>query len=96
MYLLTLKFNKNKALRADFIAEHTKWVKKGFLNKVFIIAGQKTDENGGLILSINMDKHELQDLIKQDPLVKNGMAEYSISHFEPAFFQDEFINYLFR
>lgn len=94
MYILTIKFKEDKSILANYVAEHTKWVKKAFVEKIFVMAGQKTELNGGVILAVNMPKEKLRDLLNQDPFVKYGLAEYKITHFEPAFYQEEFSSFV--
>lgn len=87
MYLLTINF-QNHNPDCQYVAEHTKWVKQAFIDNIFILAGAKKDDAGCLILTTGMPRETLNRLIEEDPLFKSGVASYSITPFEPTFYQN--------
>ena len=88
MYILEVNFHEEQSILSSYVAEHTKWVKKGILDNLFIMAGQKTGVNGGVIITVDMPEEILEKLISQDPFMINGLASYRSFHFEPALYQD--------
>lgn len=88
MYLLNLNFH-NHGPNSEQVTCHTKWVKQAFLNKNFILAGPKKEGTGGIIITVDMTRKELNKLIEQDPFITSGIASYSVTHFEPSFYQKE-------
>jgi len=103
MYVLQVHFHEEQSNLNVHIAEHTRWVNEAMQEKLFILAGQKTRVRGSIMLAVDMPKAQLDALINNDPFVKNKhndpfvknkLASYTISHFDPFFYQDELSNFI--
>lgn len=94
MYVLQVHFHEEQSNLNVHIAEHTRWVNEAMQEKLFILAGQKTRVRGSIMLAVEMPKAQLDALINNDPFVKNKLASYTISHFDPFFYQDELSNFI--
>ncbi|KTD62112.1 YciI family protein [Legionella spiritensis] len=94
MYLLQVHFHGEESILSSYVVEHTKWVKNAILDKLFILAGQKIEGKGGVILVVDMPESQLNELISQDPFVKKGLASYTSCRFEPALYQDVLLNFI--
>lgn len=66
--------------------EHLAYVKNFILSGKFLVVGRKNPVDGAVIIAHNLTKKELEEIFKNDPYYMNGLAEYSITEFNPAFF----------
>jgi hypothetical protein len=66
--------------------EHLAYVKNFILSGKFLVVGRKNPVDGAVIIAHNLTKKELEEIFKNDPYYMNGLAEYSITEFNPASF----------
>jgi len=69
---------KNKIYRPDHLAYLEEKEKDG---KIFA-RGPLTDGSGGLVIYIADDEKEVEEMVKQDPYVKNGARDYDIREWQ--------------
>lgn len=63
---------------------HNSWLKKGFDQGYFLLAGSLTPNQGGGLLAYNLSKEELLDFINQDPFVSNNVVFPEVIEIDPA------------
>jgi len=64
IYIIFLKFSKNKAKASIFMKEHIKWLEKGFKENVFLLSGTLQDNTGGSIVAYNTPFRRTRALYK--------------------------------
>src|SRR2546427_12966885 len=60
MFIVLLKFSDNKASASQFMEGHNAWLKRGFDNGVFLLAGSLQPKRGGGILAQHASLAQLQ------------------------------------
>lgn len=60
-----------------------------FLNKhydagTFVVSGRKIPRDGGIILAVGKTRAELESIVREDPFVSLGLAEYRIIEFRAS------------
>ena len=63
---------------------HVEWLKKGFDEGVFVVAGRKDPRTGGVIL-VRGKKDAVAALAESDPFVENGAARFDVVGFNASF-----------
>ena len=63
---------------------HVGWLKKGFDEGVFVVAGRKDPRTGGVIL-VRGKKEAVEALAETDPFVQNGAARFEVVAFNASF-----------
>jgi uncharacterized protein YciI len=63
---------------------HIEFLGRGYEDGVFIASGRKVPRTGGVIIAAADSKVSLEELIRKDPFIVNGVAEYSITEFVPS------------
>jgi uncharacterized protein YciI len=63
---------------------HKKWVKRGFEDGVFLLAGSLEPNLGGGILASNMSRSDLQRRVKDDPFVSERVVSAEIIEIAPS------------
>lgn len=84
MFIVLLKFSDNKALAGQFMDGHNQWLKSGFNDKVFLLAGSLQPNLGGAIVAHNTTRPELQSRVEEDPFVAEDVVSAEILEITPA------------
>ena len=67
MFIVLLQFSDNKNQASQFMEGHMEWVKSGFDDGVFLLAGSLQPNMGGGIVAHNTSLSELQNRVNDDP-----------------------------
>jgi len=78
MFIVLLKFSDNKAAASEHMEGHKAWLKQGFDNGVFLLAGSLQPNLGGGILAHNASLSELQQRVNDDPFVAENVVNAEI------------------
>jgi uncharacterized protein YciI len=84
MFIVLLKFSSNKAQAGQFVDAHKAWLKRGFDDGVFLLAGSLKPQLGGGIMAYNISGHDLQVRVNDDPFVAHDVVAPEIIEFEPT------------
>ncbi len=74
MFIVLLKFSKNKDQVQDHLQDHVAWITKGFDDGVFHLAGNLNPMEGGGIIAHGVSREELEARIAEDPFVVNDVV----------------------
>jgi len=84
MFIVLLKFSDNKAQAGQFMEGHKDWVKRGFDEGVFLLAGSLQPNLGGSVLAHNTTLSELQSRVEGDPFVAENVVTAEILEITPS------------
>ena len=84
MFIVLLKFSGNKAQAGQFMDGHKAWLKRGFDDGVFLVAGSLKPQVGGGIMAHNISRQDLQVRVNGDPFVAHNIVAPEIIEFEPT------------
>jgi len=84
VFVVLLKFADNKAQAGEFMDGHNEWVKCGFNDGVFLLAGSLQPSLGGGIVAHNTSLDELQSRVNDDPFVAHDVVSAEILEITPA------------
>ena len=84
MFVVLLKFSGNKDRAGQFMDGHKEWLKRGFDEGVFLLAGTLQPNSGGGILAHNTSLPELQSRVKADPFVEKDVVNAEILEIAPS------------
>jgi len=62
---------------------HNQWLKKGFDDGVFMLAGSLKSNLGGSIITTNSSLSELEKRVNEDPFVAHNIVSVEIHEIEP-------------
>lgn len=79
MYVVFLKFSENKANAGAFMDGHKAWLKQGFDDGVFLLAGSLKPEGGGGILAHGTSQSALEERVAADPFVAENVVKAEIT-----------------
>ena len=93
MFVVLLKFSDNKAQAGQFMDGHRDWLKRGFDDGVFLVAGSLQPNLGGAIVADNTTLADLQGRVNGDPFVAENVVSAEILEITPAI-TDERLKFL--
>jgi uncharacterized protein YciI len=84
MFIVLLKFAGNKGRAGQFMDGHKEWLKRGFDDGVFLLAGGLQPNLGGGIVAHNTSLSELQSRVSDDPFVAENVVSAEILEITPS------------
>jgi uncharacterized protein YciI len=84
MHIVFLKFSANKSQASQFMDGHKAWLKRGFDDGVFLLAGSLEPGLGGGVLAHNTSLADLQRRVNEDPFVAENVVKAEIHELDPA------------
>ncbi len=93
MFIVFLRFSKNKSQASQFMEAHNSWVKQGIDDGVFLVVGSLPPNLGGGIIAYNTSLTELQSRVNDDPFVAENVVTAEINEITPSV-TDERLSFL--
>jgi uncharacterized protein YciI len=84
MFVVLLHFSDNKGKAGQFMDGHRAWIKRGFDDGVFLLAGSLQPNVGGGIVAHNTSLPELQGRVNADPFVIENVVKPEILEISPS------------
>jgi uncharacterized protein YciI len=84
MFIVLLEFADNKSSAGQFMEGHKEWLKRGFDDGVFVLAGSLQPNRGGGILAHNTSLQALQERVDSDPFVAEKVVTAEILEIAPS------------
>lgn len=83
MFVVLLRFSNNKTQAPHFMDGHNAWLKRGFDDGVFLVAGSLQSNAGGGIVAHATSLEDLQARVNEDPFVANDVVSSEILEMTP-------------
>ena len=84
MFIVLLRFSANKGKAGQFMDGHKDWIKRGFDDGVFLLAGTLQPNQGGGIVAHNTSLEALQGRVNDDPFVAENIVSAEIMEVAPS------------
>ncbi len=84
MFIVLLKFSDNKSHASRFMEGHKEWIKRGFDDGIFLLAGSLQPNLGGTIVAHNTSLSDLQRRVNDDPFVSGNVVSAEILEITPS------------
>jgi len=84
MFIVLLKFSDNKGQASQFMEGHNEWIKRGFVDGVFLVVGSLQPGLGGGIVAHNTSMADLQIRVNDDPFVAEDIVTAEIIEITPS------------
>jgi uncharacterized protein YciI len=63
---------------------HMAFLKKHYAAKRFLVSGRKVPREGGVILAVAESREQIEAIVKEDPFVARGLADFRIIEFRES------------
>lgn len=84
MFVVLLRFSDNKGRAGQFMEGHKEWIRRGFADGVFLVAGSLQPSLGGGIVAHNTSLPDLRSRVNDDPFVAEGVVSAEIVELTPS------------
>jgi len=88
MFMILLRFSDNKSQAAALMDGHNQWLKRGFDDGVFLMAGSLVSEGGGSVLAYGESMEAIKARVSEDPFVAENVVKAQIIEIEPKKVED--------
>ena len=83
MFIVLLRFSQNKAQAAAFMDGHNEWLRQGFADGVFLLAGSLQPGLGGALIAHGITRDALEARVNQGPFVAENIVSAEILDIDP-------------
>jgi uncharacterized protein YciI len=66
------------------MAAHVRFLKKHYAAGHFLVSGRKIPRDGGIILAVGRSREEIETIVREDPFVDLGLADFRIIQFRAS------------
>jgi len=63
---------------------HMAFLKKHYAAGTFVVSGRKIPRDGGIIIATGKSRQEIEAIVKEDPFMKLGLADFRIIEFRAS------------
>ncbi|TDC47736.1 hypothetical protein E1212_23425 [Jiangella ureilytica] len=84
MFTVLLRFSDHRSRAGQFIDDHNAWIRRGFEDGVFLLAGSIRPGLGGAIVAHNTSLPHLKRRVDEDPFVAEDVVKAEILEIAPA------------
>ncbi|KAF1726615.1 YciI family protein [Pseudoxanthomonas japonensis] len=84
MYIVLLKFSDDRGQAGALMEAHNTWLKRGFDEGAFILAGSLVPGLGGALLAQGMALDALRERVDEDPFVAANVVSAEILEIAPS------------
>jgi uncharacterized protein YciI len=84
MFVILLRFSMNRSRAGELMEGHKEWIRRGFADGVFLLAGSLAPDSGGAIVAHNTSADELRARVNLDPFVTANVVTPELIEIEPS------------
>jgi len=63
---------------------HVKFLRKYYTAGNFLVSGRKIPRDGGIIIAVGESREAIETIVREDPFVSRGLAEFRIIEFRAS------------
>ena len=84
MFIIELVYKADLAQIDAHMKSHVAFLRKHYAAKTFIVSGRKIPRDGGIIIAVADNRAQIEAIIREDPFVANGLADFRIVEFRAS------------
>jgi uncharacterized protein YciI len=81
MFVIELIYKADLAQIDGAMRAHMAYLKKYYAAGQFLVSGRKVPREGGIILAVGESREQVEALVRQDPFVARGLADFRVIEF---------------
>jgi uncharacterized protein YciI len=81
MFVIELIYKTDLATIDAHMTAHVKFLKKYYASGHFLVSGRKIPRDGGIILAVGTSRKEIEGIVREDPFVARGLADFRVIEF---------------
>jgi uncharacterized protein YciI len=84
MFVIELTYRADLADIDAHMAAHVAFLKKHYAAGTFLVSGRKIPRTGGIILASGKSREDIEEIVKDDPFHRHGLAEFRVIEFRAS------------
>jgi len=84
MFVIELTYKTDLEEIDAHMTAHVRFLKKYYAAGNFLVSGRKIPRDGGIILAVAGSRQDIEGIIREDPFVKNGLADFRVIEFRAS------------
>ena len=88
MFVVSLTYTAPLQEVGAHLAAHREFLSAQYACGAFLMSGRKVPREGGIIIARAGSRAEVEELVRQDPFHRAGVARYDITEFVPTMTAD--------
>lgn len=84
MFVIELVYKADLAQIDAHMKPHVAYLNQHYATGTFVASGRKVPRDGGIILAVAADRAQLEAVVRADPFVALGLADYRIIEFRTS------------
>jgi len=84
MFVIELNYKVDLSRIDAHMKAHVAFLKKYYASGHFLVSGRKIPRDGGIIVAVANDRSEVEGIIRQDPFVRDGLADFRVIEFRAS------------
>lgn len=84
MFVIELVYKVDLAEIDGAMKAHVAWLDQHYADGTFLVSGRKVPRDGGIILALGPDRAHVEAIVRQDPFVARGLADYRLIEFRAS------------
>jgi uncharacterized protein YciI len=84
MFVIELVYKVGLEQIDAHMKDHVAFLRKHYAAKTFLVSGRKLPRDGGIILAVGEDRAAIEAIVRDDPFVSRGLADYRIVEFRAS------------
>jgi uncharacterized protein YciI len=84
MFVIELVYKVDLAQIDAAMTAHVAWLKTHYDAGTFLVSGRKVPRDGGIVLALGHDRAKIEAIVRADPFVAGGLADYRIVEFRAS------------
>ena len=84
MFVIELVYKADLSEIDANMKAHTAFLDKYYDSGVFLVSGRKVPRDGGVIIAQGEDRERIESIVREDPFVQLGLAEFRLVQFRAS------------
>lgn len=84
MFVIELTYKAALAEIDEHMKAHVAFLNRHYASGRFVVSGRKIPREGGIIIATGASKAEIEALVREDPFVARGLADFRVVEFRAS------------
>ncbi len=84
MFVIELVYKVDLSQIDAHMKAHVAFLKKYYAAGNFLVSGRKIPRDGGIILAVGPSREAVEAIVREDPFVSRGLADYRLIEFRAS------------
>jgi uncharacterized protein YciI len=84
MFVIELVYKADLSQIDAHMKAHVKFLNRYYAAGNFLVSGRKIPRDGGIIVAVGKSRPEIEAIVREDPFIEKGLADFRIIEFRAS------------